>query len=99
MSPDLNKKVKTFRLTPDACRLVEEAADQTGLSEGEIIEGCIVAQAEGLVRRHEVQRELLKRPEAVAAVAAAGSRRPRDERADKGKVKGPRAGLTKPQQQ
>lgn len=85
-----NKQTKSFRLSPVVADLVAKAAKKAGLSEGEIIEGCIINQAEAVISEHERVQARLRSSEAVEQVAGAGIERPRDERSDKGTRRGPR---------
>ena len=98
MSANTNKKAKSFRLSQAVTDLIEKAAKKTGLSEAEVVDGCVINQVDSVVARYE----RLRKPEAVDAIAAAGSKRPRDERCDKGttRSKESRAGqvLTKRQE-
>lgn len=52
------KKVKSFRISPSISALVRKAADAEGVSEAEIIERCIIAQADRIAN-DAVFRELI----------------------------------------
>lgn len=96
MSADTTKQMKSFRLSRDIVKVVKTAAEDTGLSEADILESCVINQAAGVV----ALRDHLKTKDAVRNVAAAGVARARAERSDKGVAKVKRdSHLTKREQQ
>jgi uncharacterized protein (DUF1778 family) len=53
------KKVKTFRISPHIATLLRKAADASGESEAEIIERCIVSQANRIASDAEFRNAIL----------------------------------------
>lgn len=78
------KKQTSIRLSPAALTLVESAAEESGLSVGEVIESCVVNQARNVAAAIQEEQKFLASPEARGNVIAAARKRPRDERSDKG---------------
>ena len=63
------KKVKSFRISPHISALVRKAADAEGISESEIIERCIVAQADRVANDAAFRALILSEPRILDALA------------------------------
>lgn len=52
------KIIKSFRLGPEAVKLIAHAAKASGLSEGDVVENCVVEQIENVVEAAEKERRI-----------------------------------------
>lgn len=62
------KRVKTFRLSPAVAELVERAAEQSGFSEADIVERCLIDRLDAVLREQRVREAFLKTDSAVEAL-------------------------------
>jgi len=66
MSDERNWKItKTFRLAPEAIEALERASAETQLSQGELIENCILEKIEEVLAKRRARRSLLKEASAL----------------------------------
>jgi hypothetical protein len=63
------KKIKSFRLSPEVTELVARAAEESGKSEGEIVEACILGQVDCVTTFAVRQREKTVSPRAAGDLA------------------------------
>jgi hypothetical protein len=59
------KVTRSFRLSPESVELVKRASEETGLSQGEIIEHCILEKIESILQKRRERRALLSDPSAL----------------------------------
>lgn len=83
----MQKILKTFRLSEEAIDLVARAADETGLSQADVIENCIVNQVGAVTVQEKARRNSMR-----TGTLAGLQKRERLPRSDAGKArKSPRA--------
>jgi hypothetical protein len=75
------KIVRSFRLTPESVDLLQKAAEETGVAQGDILEGCILKCIEGVSKQlaAKVNQDREQRQTALARlnVGKRGPGRPR----------------------
>ena len=60
MKDRFSRHVVSYRLEKDTIVLIKEASDKTGLSQGEIIENCVLEKLEEVVKKSDARKELKK---------------------------------------
>lgn len=74
--PSEVKIVRSFRLSPETVALVQQASDQHGISQGEIIEGCVIEAISTVVKRLEKDRDEKASARAAALASVQKQKRP-----------------------
>src|SRR5436190_2201043 len=70
------KKLSAYRLSDEAVLLVKKASAQTGRSEADIVDHCIISMAETVVEKFKRRRSLPADPQVVAAFVDSSARAP-----------------------